>query len=311
MLRESQIIDLVYKVPFPGITADTLIFIVRKGPPSLDVSARVSEYGKAPIKRPQREFLEHPSSAFEYFEDAASQKLINKLGNMNFFRPLNLLCQSTSGYGGKSNLITEERQTKRQIPTLKGDSIGRYEQRKAYWFEFKKENITGRTTDITKLGAKPKILMRKTGDQIIATFDDSGVYPEQSLYFLYSFQPELNPKFILGILNSRLMSFYYRARALTNKKSIAQVKKVDLDILPFPPVDSSANEGRAIHDRMVRLVDQVLETKHHLTVVLTDHDKTYYQSKCDSLERQIDLLVYRLYKITDKDIEQIESPSSE
>ena len=80
LLEESQIIDLVYKVPFPGVTADTLIFIVRKGPPSLNMSAEVREYGKAPLKRPQREFLEHPSNAFEYFEDAASQKLITKLG---------------------------------------------------------------------------------------------------------------------------------------------------------------------------------------------------------------------------------------
>jgi hypothetical protein len=119
MLKESQIIDLVYKVPFPGITADTLIFIVRKGSPSLDVSARVSEYGKAVLKRPQREFVDHPSSSFEYFEDAASQKLINKLGNVSFFRPLSQFCQSTSGYGGKSNLITEVRQNNRQIRVLR------------------------------------------------------------------------------------------------------------------------------------------------------------------------------------------------
>ena len=309
-MKESQIIDLVYKVPFPGITADTLIFIVRKGSPSLGASACVSEYGKPPLKRPQREFLEHPSSSFEYFEDAASQRLTNKLGNMNYFRPLSLLCQSTSGYGGKSHLITEERQTDRQIPTLKGDSIGRYVKRKGYWFEFKKENITGRTTDIIKLGAKPKLLMRKTGDQIIATFDDSGVYPEQSLYFLYSFQPQLSPKFILGILNSRLMSFYYRAKALTNKKSIPQVKKADLDILPFPPIDFSSKEDRTIHDRMVTLVEQVLGANDQLSKVLTDRDKGYYRSKCDSLERQIDLIVYRLYMLTNEDIEQIEAEAS-
>ena len=104
------------------------------------------------------------------------------------------------------------------------------------------------------------------------------------------------------------MSFYYRARALTNKKSIAQVKKVDLDILPFPTqVDSSSKEDRAVYERLIRFVEQILETKQHLTVVLTDHDKTYYQKKCESLERQIDLLVYQLYKLTDKEIEQIEA----
>jgi TaqI-like C-terminal specificity domain len=118
-------------------------------------------------------------------------RLIGKIDQSKATIPLNQLCETTSGFGGKSELITEIRFSDDQIPTVKGDSIGRYEFRKSYWFDFKKENITGRTTDKRKLCAAEKIMLRKTGDRIIATYDVSGIYPEQSLYFLFNNRTQL------------------------------------------------------------------------------------------------------------------------
>jgi hypothetical protein len=80
---------------------------------------------------------------------------------------------SASGLA-KSTLITEERRSKRQIRTMKGDSIGRFETRKTYWFDFCPGNITGRTTDRTKLGSIPKVLLRKTGDSVMERVDGRG-----------------------------------------------------------------------------------------------------------------------------------------
>ena len=110
------------------------------------------------------------------------------------------------------------------MPTLKGYSIGRYERREGYWFEFKKENITGRTTDPVKLGASPKILLRKTGNRIVATYDDSGVFPEQSLYFLYGNLTSMDFKFVLGVLNSKLLNMFFITKSLTNREYCAGQK---------------------------------------------------------------------------------------
>ena len=62
------------------------------------------------------------------------------------------------------------------------------------------KNITGRTTDPAKLGAVPKILIRKTGDKLLATYDDSGIFPEQSLHFLFNRRTDADPKYIFGLL---------------------------------------------------------------------------------------------------------------
>src|SRR5712691_3241049 len=184
-------------------------------------------------------------------------------------RHLGELCESTSGYGGKSKLIHESRQNQREIPTLKGDSIGRYELRKRYWFDFRKDNITGRTTDRSKLGATPKILIRKTGDRIIATTENSGVFPEQSLYFLFNKRTDEDLEYLLGLLNSRLLTAFYRAKGITNKKSIAQVKKVDLDQLPIRTIDFGERADQARHDRIVDLVESMLDLYRQLAAAKT------------------------------------------
>ena len=116
-------------------------------------------------------------------------KLVKKLERLPHISRLADLCQTTSGFGGKSTIITEERKNKRQIRAMKGDSIGRFETRKTYWFDFCRENITGRTTDQAKLGSIPKILLRKTGDSIIATYDESGIF-SRTIPILPFQQPE-------------------------------------------------------------------------------------------------------------------------
>ncbi|HCP91958.1 MAG TPA: hypothetical protein DIT76_07945, partial [Spartobacteria bacterium] len=269
VLTDARINELVYKVPFPGIVADTLIFVLQKGAPAKTWSVSISEFGKPAIKRQQAELLQHPTHAFEYFEDQRTMEFIQSVASSGRIKILERICDSTSGYGGKSHLIHTARQNNREIPTLKGDSIGRYQLRKRYWFDFRRENITGRTTDASKLGVVPKILIRKTGDRIIATADDSGIFPEQSLYFLFNNRSGLNLHYLLGLLNSRLLTSYYRAKCITNKKSIAQVKKIDLDQLPIRTIDFTDRADKARHDRMVELVEQMLALHKQLATAKT------------------------------------------
>jgi hypothetical protein len=311
ILNEALILSLLYKVPFPGITADTLIFVVQKGKAEPDHIVDISEYHKKIISRLQAELFQHPNHQFEYFENIEVMKLAAKIQNATNIASISALCESTSGFGGKSQLITTARQNDKQIPTIKGDSIGRYEFRKGYWFEFKRQNITGRTTDILKLGVREKLLIRKTGDHIVATYDDSGVFPEQSLYFLYANKSDMSFKFLLGVLNSSLLNEYYRAKCLTNKKSIAQVKKVDLDQLPICVLKLADAADKKRHNEMVTKVDAILEAKKHLGKAKTDKDKTYYENKYAALDRQIDRLVYELYELTQEEIALVESNCSE
>jgi len=307
ILAESRIVSLLYKVPFPGITADTLVCILCKGAAKPTHEVEISEYGHALALRKQTDLTAHPERRFEYKIDTKLDALANRVATFQCVKPLGEVVSCTSGFGGKSQLITETRKNKEQIRTLKGDSIGRYEHRKGYWFDFKRENITGRTTDRTKLGAKPKILLRKTGDSIIATFDDSGIFPEQSLYFLFDCKTKIDFKYLLGVINSALLNWWFKKSCLTNEKSIAQVKMIDLVKLPIRTIDFSKPADVARHENMVSLVEQMLSAKKQLAEAQSDKDKEFYENKCDSFDRQIGALVYELYELTADEIKVVKA----
>jgi hypothetical protein len=307
ILDRAHIVSLVYRAPFPQITADTLMFILRRSTSvNPNYTVEIGEYGCELLQIPQSDFEQNPDHSFQCYDSIDAMNLIKKLECLPNLVPLNSICESTSGFGGKSKLITQTKVSPSQIEVIKGDSIGRYIFKKNYWFDFRKENITGRTTDKTKLGAKPKVLLRKTGDRILAVFDDSGIFPEQSLYFLFNNRSTIDFKYLLGILNSALVTFYYRNRLITNRRSIAQLKKVHLDQFHIRTIDFSDPTDKTCHDRMVELVDQMLEFNKQLAGAKAPQTKTILQRQLETTDRQIDRLVYELYELTEEEIKIVE-----
>ena len=50
----------------------------------------------------------------------------------------------------------------------------------------------------------------------------------------------------------------------------------------------------------------MLEAKQQLASARTERDKTFYENKCATFDRQIDNLVYELYELTPEEIEIVE-----
>ena len=156
------------------------------------------------------------------------------------------------------------------------------------------------------LGFIPKILLRKTGNSIIATYDDSGIFPEQSLYFLYNPIKNISYKYLLGLMNSKLINFYFANKLLTNKESIAQVKKEDLDIIPILFDVKMGIEFKMYYEKIETLVNNILQLKINCNIAKTPTEKTALQRQIDATDKQIDKLVYELYGITEEEIKVVE-----
>ena len=305
ILKDFKIIQWIYKLPFPGITADTLVFVIQNQAADDSSSILVGEWSKKLISRIQKSFLNDKTRKIEYFESTSTQQLAEAIISNPNVLPLKKIAKTAVGFICKSKLITTAQISDVQIPIIKGGSIGRYEIHGKLWFEFKKANIIGGTNDKKKLGAMPKIVMRKTGDRIIATYESTGIFPEQSLYFLYSNLSELKYKYILGLLNSRLMNYFFQAKSLTNKKSIAQVKKVDLDQLPIRVINFDNPADVAMHDKMVALVETMLDL-HKQLPGLSGIQREMAEAQIERADAEIDALVYRLYGLTDDEIAIVE-----
>ncbi len=79
----------------------------------------------------------------------------------------------------------------------------------------------------------PKLLLRQTGDALVAAFDPDGLYCLNNAHVGNARRPDLDVRVAVAILNSRLLNRYYRLISLEAGRPLAQV---DLDVvegLPF------------------------------------------------------------------------------
>ena len=109
-------------------------------------------------------------------------------------------------------------------------------------------------------------------------------------------------------MNSAPLNYYYQSRCLTNKDSIAQVKKVDLDALPIPVVGESASvEDRNRCQRVESLVASVLDMKMRLHGFELPHERSAFLRQISGNLKEIDALACQLYGITAELLEKAQS----
>lgn len=191
-------------------------------------------------------------------------------------------------------------------PLLRGSLIHRYKilWDNNYWIQYGPWLAAPR--DNTIFEAPQKILVRQTGDSIIAVFVVGNFIARDNLHIILPNIENYRLEFLLGLLNSKLMDFSYSLMNPEKGEALAQVKKMHVEQLPIRPIDFSNPTDKAFHDRMVQLVEQMLDLQKQLPNAKTGHDQTHLQRQIDATDRQIDKLVYELYGLTDEEIAVVE-----
>ncbi len=158
----------------------------------------------------------------------------------------------------------------------------------------------------------PKFIGLTTTRMICIALDEEvGYYATDALYlFRIKTGFSIKERFVLGVLHSACFQFLYQIYSQGEQRVIPQIKAAKLYSLPFPTIDISHSVEKASHDRMVELVDQMLELHKQIASAKTDHDKTTIQRQIDATDLQIDQLVYELYGLTEDEIKIVESSLS-
>ena len=150
-----------------------------------------------------------------------------------------------------------------------------------------------------------------SGKRIQATIAEESYYHGHSIT---PFKPNnaklVDLQYLLGIVNSKLIS-WYGGLILPNfgKDTFPKLNPQDIKALPVRSIDLSNLEDKARHDRMVALVDQMLELHKQLASAKTDHEKNVIQRQIDATDQQIDQLVYELYGLTEEETKIVEEGS--
>jgi hypothetical protein len=110
----------------------------------------------------------------------------------------------------------------------------------------------------------------------------------------------------LGVLNSKLSSFFLRAVSTPFRGGYIALNRQYIEQLPIHTIDFNNPTDKAQHDRMVTLVEQMLDLNKRLTEARTPQEKTMLKRQIEATDRQIDNLVYELYGLTDEEIKIVE-----
>lgn len=158
----------------------------------------------------------------------------------------------------------------------------------------------------------PRVLIReitgKPPHMLLAAYTDEVFVHNPSVLAVLPNPKAAKPEFILGILNSRLISLVFAQRAPKAKKGLfPKVIITDSRRLPFCSVDLGDRRRRSAQDRVVELVRRMLKLQTQRVKAKSPSDKTAVKRQIDATDRQIDQLVYELYGLSDDEIRIVES----
>lgn len=207
----------------------------------------------------------------------------------------------------RSQSLFKESKGEKYKPVLDGRNIQRYTlEWGGYYLAYDVNKIHScKRNDIFE--AKEKILFRRVGDRLIATYDDNQFYALNTLVIITLDEKiEISIKYVLGLLNSALLNYYYKTYLKSNKKVFSEIQARQISQLPVCSINFNKSVDKARHDRVVLLVERILELHKKMPAVKTDHEKTRIKRQIEATDKEIDGLVYKLYDLTEAEIKTIE-----
>jgi hypothetical protein len=357
LLKNSQLFEVVAlpaKVFEEAVVDTTLLFTSKAAtsPTFHDGKVRIKSFAKQAIEinldAPDRlESVEinqwHESGTFNLLGDAATAALLGRLDQT--YRKIEFVSEMFSGIKayevGKGKPPQTEvirdgkpftaatRLHDGFLPFYDGKHVGRYSLlwQENNWLHYGPWLAAPRNPD-NFIGEK--VLIRKiVGETLIATYVPDTSYCNTLLHVL-KLKPEaaLSYLYLLGILNSRFIGWYYRAKfQISADDTFPQIMISDIQQFPVPDVSPEKQAP------IVALVERILAAKKvpppptrggqelgeaALTDIVDNSTVTHPPTPSrqgrggetpidiPALEAEIDRLVYALYGLTDEEIDVVE-----
>ena len=169
--------------------------------------------------------------------------------------------------GKKSNLIIDKPGPDIH-KIVSGESIKR--------FVIESKGTFIHSKDILKLNAfyfQPKVIVRQLGNRIQAAFDEKGEYVTiQTVYNIITSSKSISHEFLLGLLNSDLIQFYYEV--IFREKQIFPRILLE-NILHIPFVVPERKEHSQIRDLVRKIIDTTKSNK-NTEVLLSELNNSIY-----------------------------------
>ncbi len=135
----------------------------------------------------------------------------------------------------------------------------------------------------------------------------AGIYHNTKVYTLVPSKGRSESLYYwLGLLNSKLLWWFISNTGYVLRGGYFAFTTDYLCPFPIHIIDFSNLTEKTRHNKMLKLVEQMLDFHKRLTNAKAENEKAIIQRQIDSIDQQIDQLVYELYGLTQKEIAIIE-----
>ena len=313
-MSEIAVLRLFFYRVFDGASVDTAILCARRmANPRAGHAAHVRlsrdlAGTDEELSAPQAKWAAHPNKEFGLPGGAGVDELLAKVVASGV--PLGSFATAYFGIQthDRKRFVSEENSPGSK-PVVDGTHIERYALKQGTEFvDYRPAAIKSGGKQLVY--EQERIGVRQIGKTPIATLLPAGLYTLNTIYNIYGTKPAgFSPKFVLALIGSRLLRWFWLHSFFDQKDTFPKVKKEALLLIPVARIDFGNSAAKAKHDRMVQLVEQMLKTKAQVSTAKTESERTYLEDKCAGLDRQIDQLTYELYDLTPEEVALVEQGS--
>lgn len=280
---------------FEDATIGTTIIVGAKNTKEKTKIVKINSLNKQSIMQEIK--LPQGENPWDISFDNSSKKFFEKI--LKRSKLMGELVEMSKGMVVKDrNDVLTETLKKKSLPFLIGNCMKRYYLHYDKYAEYEKLEIIGGTRDYKKQTTTPRLLIRRTGSSLCATYSDKLELVESTIYILRS--DKVNLKFLLGLLNSKLLTFYLSKRLITNSQGFPQILMGQLEQLPIV----ITNEQSQIE--IVKNVDLLLKLNEELPTIKLQTKIEEINSRIERAEENINQAVYKLYDLTPEEIQIVE-----
>jgi hypothetical protein len=236
----------------------------------------------------QSDFSKLPGHVWNLLVNEQNISLIKKIA---FNSTLDKLTSINRGLitGDRSKYISSVRLSEKHFEILTGSDISRYFfNRPTEYILFERPASAGGCWDKNVHFAPFKICVRQIGFQPTATLVENP-YAVTGNIFTIIHENKDYLKCLLGIINSKLISYYWKIMFYDLKMTFPQITIFNLGQIPLPELEEKNRE------QLINIVSQILLAK-----------KSAPASDTSAQEAEIDRLVYELYGLTEEEIGIVE-----
>lgn len=133
------------------------------------------------------------------------------------------------------------------------------------------------------------------------TYDSEKYYTNNKCFII-----PLPDKYLLGILNSKLDYFYFETSLPKLRGGFFMPASVIFKDFPVRTIDPTDPADVTRHDRMVSLVEGMLDLNKKLAAAHLSSEKEMLKRRIDTTDAAIDRLVYELYGLSEEEVAIVE-----